>query len=113
MVEPDIQRTATLFLERLKGRYELTGAFIYGSRARGDHHPDSDLDLAVILRAARAAPGERVQVKLELADIAFDILLETGMLISALPVWQDEWKEPQRGANPRLLENIQREGAPV
>jgi predicted nucleotidyltransferase len=36
-------------LERAYGD-RLVAIYVFGSRARGDHRPDSDLDLAVILR---------------------------------------------------------------
>lgn len=36
--------------------------------------------------------------------------LETGMDISPLPVWLDQWEHPETWTNPRLLENIAREG---
>ena len=47
------------------------------------------------------------------ADIAFDVLLETSIYIQPLPIWEDEWAHPEKHSNPRLLENIQREGIPV
>ena len=44
-----------------------------------------------------------------MADIAFDVLLETGILIQPLPVWEDEWEHPESFTNPSLLQNIARE----
>jgi hypothetical protein len=51
--------------------------------------------------------------KLDMADIAFDVLLETGILISPLPVWLDEWAHPEDDSNPDLLHNIARDGVPL
>jgi hypothetical protein len=48
--------------------------------------------------------------KLAMADEAFDVLLETGVRIQPLPIWEDEWAHPDRYSNPRLLKNIAREG---
>jgi hypothetical protein len=48
-----------------------------------------------------------------MADVAFDVLLETGVLISPLPVWTDEWAHPETYSNPSLLRNIAREGVRV
>lgn len=45
-----------------------------------------------------------------MADVAYDVLLETGINISPLPVWLDEWEHPERHSNPVLLHNIVREG---
>ncbi|RXM22358.1 nucleotidyltransferase [Citrobacter sp. AAK_AS5] len=44
-------------------------------------------------------------------DIAYDVLLETGIRVQPLPVWEEEWAHPERYSNPRLLKNIAREGA--
>jgi hypothetical protein len=45
-----------------------------------------------------------------MADVAFDILLDSNILISPLPIWEDDWRHPEHHENPRLLENIRREG---
>ena len=45
-----------------------------------------------------------------MADIAYDVLLEMGIRIQPLPVWEDEWANPDAYANPRLLYNIRAEG---
>jgi hypothetical protein len=45
-----------------------------------------------------------------MADVAFDVLLETGINITPLPVWLDEWEHPKTSSNPALLRNIAREG---
>ncbi len=37
------------FLLLLQRKYPVTKMFLYGSYARGNHHPDSDIDLAIIL----------------------------------------------------------------
>lgn len=53
------------------------GAILYGSRARGTHRPDSDADVLVLLR------GEHrrfVTTKLELVDLAYDVLLSPRLL---------------------------------
>ena len=38
------------------------------------------------------------------------LLLETGINISPLPVWLDEWEHPEAYSNPSLLKNIANEG---
>lgn len=101
------ERAARTFLERVTSRYDVAGAFLFGSRARGDNRPDSDADVAVLLRGHR---GRFLDTKLALADIAYDVLLETGVLIQPLPVWEDEWEHPERYTNPTLLRNIERDG---
>jgi len=95
------------FVAKIGDRYDTAGIFVFGSRARGRHRPDSDADVAVLLR------GEHqrfLDTKLEMADAAFDVLLDTGILISPLPVWLDEWEHPELYTNPELLLRIAREG---
>lgn len=95
------------FLAIIARRYDTAGAIVYGSRARGTYRPDSDADVAVLLK------GEHQRVlttTLAMADIAYDVLLETGINISPLPVWLDEWEHPENYSNPALLQNIAREG---
>lgn len=107
-IDHDTEETVRRFLALIADRYETAGAIIYGSRARGTHRPDSDVDVAVLLRGE---PLQRfLSTKLAMADVAFDVMLDTGILISPLPIWQDEWEHPQDYSNPALLRNIDREG---
>ena len=46
-------------------------------------------------------------------DIAYDILLDTGIRIQPLPVWEGEWAHPESDGNPLLLRNIAHEGIPL
>ena len=55
-------------------------------------------------------PGEFVSTKLEMDDLAYEVLLETGIRIQPLPVWLSEWNHPDTYSNPHLLKNIAREG---
>jgi hypothetical protein len=45
-----------------------------------------------------------------MVDVAYEVLLETEVYIQPRPIWEDEWKHPQSHSNPRLLQNIEREG---
>ena len=106
-LDPETERAARVFLRRLEGRYPAIVGIVFGSRARGDHQRDSDADLAVILEGER---GDRYQVSGEMAGIAFDVMLETGILVQALPLWEGEWRRPEEFGNPALIDNIRREG---
>lgn len=101
---------ARVFVERVKHRYDLIGALVFGSRSRGVYRPDSDADVAVLLRGV---PGQRLDTALAMADIAFDVLLETGVLVEPVPFWEEEWRHPESFDNPALIENIRREGIPI
>lgn len=69
-----------------RGLSELYGerlerAVLYGSRARGDAHEDSDYDVAVFLKDLGSHVGELYK----LADMATDILQSYGIVIHAMP----------------------------
>jgi len=51
-----------------------------------------------------------VATKLALGDVACDVLLDSGIRIQPLPIWEDEWADPERYSNPRVLENMAHEG---
>jgi DNA invertase Pin-like site-specific DNA recombinase len=106
-LDAETERAARVFMQRIEGKYPTIEGLVYGSRARGDHRPDSDADLAVILKGER---GDRYKVSGEMAGIAFDVMLETGILVQAVPLWEGELKQPERFSNPALIDNIKREG---
>lgn len=112
-IDPDTNLdTATvealrLFAARIMAKYNVRDLILFGSRARGDHNRDSDADVAVLLRGVHQ---RLLPTKLAMADEAFDVLLETGIRIQPLPIWEDEWADPDHYANPLLLKNIAREG---
>jgi len=106
--EIDAERAvAQAFLRRLPDSYEVAQAILFGSRARGDHRADSDLDLAVVLKGDR---GDFIDTKLDMAGVAFDVLMETGVLVQPLPLWSDDFVRPDRFANPALIRTIEAEG---
>ncbi len=106
-IDPATERTALAFLDRIAVSYPVRGAILFGSRAKGNFREDSDADIAVVL------PGPRDQfmaAKLAMADVAFDVLLETGIRVQPLPVWQEELAHPEDYPNPALLHNIESDG---
>jgi len=107
VIDEETRRAANAFIAKVAGQYDLVGAILFGSRARSNHRPDSDADIALLLGGHR---GEFLDTKLALADLAYDVLLDTGVLIQPLPIWEDEWEHPDRYSNPSLLRNIESEG---
>ena len=97
---------ARTFAARITSAYPTQQAILFGSRARGTAHDESDADVAIILSGL---PGHFIKTKMAMNDIAYDILLDTGIRIQPLPVWKSEWAHPERYANPHLLRNIARE----
>jgi len=106
-IDAKTELAARAFLKRIEGKYRFVDALLYGSRARGDHKPDSDADIAVVLPGAR---GDRYELAREFGGIEFDVLMQTGIMVQGFPVWEDELARPETFSNPALIRNILREG---
>ncbi|EGV19289.1 nucleotidyltransferase domain-containing protein [Thiocapsa marina] len=106
----NVESAARRFVDRLRARYDVAGALLYGSRARGDAGDLSDVDLVVLLEGPQ---GNRVDAAVDMAGIAFELMLDTGILVDPLPIWLEEWRHPEDFANPGLIETIRRDGIPV
>jgi putative addiction module CopG family antidote len=106
-LDAETERTARTFMRRIERRYPVRRGILFGSRARRTHSADSDADIAVVLKGR---PRNRTAAGLDMAGIAFDVLLETGILVEPLPLWDIEFSHPEKFANPALIDNILREG---
>jgi len=76
MLDDIHQRLAAVFGERLKG------VVLYGSEARGEAEPDSDIDLLVLLEG----PVELGKDLDTVIRAIYPVQLETDRLIDACPV---------------------------
>jgi len=79
---------------------------LFGSRSRDEARPESDVDIAVILKDII----DRTTVRNDLADIAYDAIVETYIDVHAMPVSLEEWNHPERHNNPALIRAIKRDG---
>ena len=89
-------------MRRIRDHFSVSEAYLFGSRAHLTHEPDSDADVAVVLKGRRE---NRFAVVRDMAGVAFDVMLETGVNVQALPLWEDDLKTYSNSA---LLENIRR-----
>lgn len=85
----------------------LAALYVFGSRARGDHKPDSDLDLAVILRNA---PSSLAHADDELLYVTYPIEIDHGVHIQAWALAADQAGQLSTAFRSRLAETIRREG---
>ena len=78
---------------------------VYGSQARGNASPDSDIDILLLYRRA-VNPGKEIQ---RTAPILADLNLRYGVLISVLPATDGEYQE----STEMFWRNVRREGVPI
>jgi len=105
-LDPDTESAVRDFLARIPADIRLDRAILFGSRVRGEARPDSDADLALII----AEGTTDWQLVGTLAEIAYDVFLEAGILIQPVPVSLVHWLNPERFPRPGFLRNIAREG---
>lgn len=99
-----VRRTVTELRQRLETVYgaRLRSVILYGSHARGDADPYSDIDVLVVLKSPVRPGAEIARVGPMIADLS----LSTDSVIT--PLFMDEEHYLSR-AGP-LLRNIRREG---
>jgi uncharacterized protein len=93
------------YLQRLRQEYgrEVLSIKLYGSKARGDHHEDSDLDLLV-----RVGQDNR-QAYAKMYQIASDIELKYDLILGMMLIGPTHYDLMRRLGEP-LYRNVQREG---
>ena len=85
--------TNTPILQRIKSTIWATDPdatlILFGSYARGDNRPDSDIDILVLLDKDRITLDDRKRIGYPL----YDIQLETDTLISPRLVSKNQWEK--------------------
>ena len=96
------------FREILIARYgeHLKAWYLFGSRARGDHRPESDADVAVFLDHA----ADPIAEQFELIDEGYGILLDTGVNIQPWVFDEATLTDPEHHRAPNLVKTIRQEG---
>jgi uncharacterized protein len=110
--EEEVRRALQRFVAEVKRHYgdRLKGVYLTGSRARGDHHPHSDVDVAVILADGNWRSWDESGV---LSDLSYDQLIRDGVDIQGVPIPLSHWKDPTQHSNPSLVRTMKRDGKPL
>lgn len=80
----------------------MKAVYLYGSYARRDAHPASDLDVMIVLSDYQSY-GKEID---RTGELASQLSLEYGLSISRVIMKEDQWQN----STTRLLRNIRAEG---
>jgi predicted nucleotidyltransferase len=102
------QKAIQTFLTRLRTHYpdRVFQAILFGSKARGDGQPDSDIDILLVV------DSDKWRFQHAISDVASDVSLEYSVLIGPRVIGQANWKEMAQERF-SLYENVAREGIPL
>jgi predicted nucleotidyltransferase len=99
------RQVAIEFVERVRQRFDgqLVSAVLFGSRARGEAEPDSDMDVLVVMSSADP------EVRKEIRYLAVEVWLEHGIYLSTRVWSQAHWRKLEE-LQTLLYQNIRRDG---
>ncbi len=78
----------------LQDRVKLDRIILFGSRARGDAEPDSDMDVLVILDEPVSQQSHE-----EVSDAAWEAGFDAGIVVVPVVVSRDRWENGPDGAS--------------
>lgn len=108
VLAPSIQQAVTAYAKLVRAELgqRVTQLAVFGSHARGEATPDSDVDVVIVVDDLTGAEGRR------LAALAGDILTEHGVLISTFTASTARMAE-LRDRERLIAREIARDGVPI
>ncbi len=99
------RRAVADFLEGLRERFDgqVREVILFGSRARGEAEPESDMDLAVVLSSVDLATRKGIR------HLAVEVWLRHGIYVSTRVWSQAHWRRLGE-LRTLLYQNIRRDG---
>jgi len=103
----DIQKLLSELKKELTRMYgeRLKGVYLYGSYARGENQPGSDVDVMIILASCRRY-GDEIK---RTSELNAKLSLDYNLSVSRLFMTEERWKYEDSP----LLRNIRAQGQPA
>lgn len=117
VLSADTKQAVGLFMAGLRelDLPAVSKVLLYGSRARGDHDTDSDVDIAVVMSGSCPETDIKYDLTMLLAEVSSKAMLDTASLVdvSAIVIWEDQLYEPQKQRNPDFYQNLLVDGVEI
>ena len=106
-LEPAEQVWLDEYRHALRTRHPgVVARMIYGSKARGDAHADSDIDVLLVVK------DDAGHLKLPLREIGYGLAVDSWAVPSILAYTQQEWDDRKRRGFP-FQRAVERDGVSV
>ncbi|NIT37366.1 MAG: nucleotidyltransferase domain-containing protein [candidate division Zixibacteria bacterium] len=85
---------------------DLVAIKLFGSKARGDHHRDSDVDILIVMRIKNLKKQDKI------FEILVDVELATDTILSPIVYYLRQYQRSRKLGSP-FIETVEEEGIPL
>ncbi|MBD1876726.1 nucleotidyltransferase domain-containing protein [Nodosilinea sp. FACHB-131] len=103
MISTSDRQILAEFANRLRGKFPKASIWAFGSRARGNAQPDSDLDICVVVDTLDRSSWKAI------SDIAWEVGFHHDLVITTIKYSRRQFEGSPHTASP-LIHNILAEG---